>query len=83
MVGSSKWDGQPHAPYHHDRSRLLAENMDPHLAGLIRRIAGHLGNDNRVVEAIQPTPEMFRILVKLVDMQYKTPLITDTGSPEG
>ena len=62
---------QAHALYHDDRSKPPAAHSDPHLVDMISRMARHLGNDNRVVEAIAPTPEMFRILVKLADMQFR------------
>lgn len=57
--------------YHQGRSKPLGYPVDPHFAGLVRQMAIHLGNDNYVVETIKPTPEMFRMLVKLVDMQLR------------
>lgn len=47
------------------------KSIDSHLCNLLNMIIKHLGNDNRVVDAIKPTPEMFRILVKIVDMEFR------------
>ncbi|HHX75244.1 MAG TPA: gamma-glutamylcyclotransferase [Firmicutes bacterium] len=54
--------------YHYN---LHNEYQDTYFSDLIRRLAIHLGDDNDIVENIKPTPEMFRILVKLTDMYIR------------
>ena len=54
--------------YHYD---LYSDYQDIYFADLIREMAIHLGDDNDIAENIKPTPEMFRILVKLTDMYLR------------
>ena len=71
---------EPHL-YHQGRSKPLGYPIESLFAGLIRQMAIHLGNDNQRTEIIQPTPEMFRLLVKLIDMQLRDVLDYGYGIP--
>jgi len=67
--------------YHQGRSKPLWYPIESLFAGLIRKMAIHLGNDNQRTKTIQPTPEMFRLLVKLIDMQLRDVLDYGYGIP--
>ncbi len=52
--------------YQDTKTDFIIQN--PELYQLLKQIAIHLGNDNDIVNTISPSPEDFRLVVKLVEI---------------
>jgi len=66
---------RPNSLYHSEYSQETQfMRMNPELYHLLRQMATYLGNDNHVAETVQPTPEMFRLLVKCTELAARDEL---------
>lgn len=69
--------------YHFKLSHDVKDRSTAYFEQVINQMAVHLGNDNKLVDTISPTPEMFRILVKLTDMHLRDVLDYGHAIPRG
>lgn len=58
--------------YHNTKTDFINQNSE--LYQLLKQITTHLGNDNDIVNTISPSPEDFRLVVKLVEIAARDEL---------
>ena len=70
--------------YHgYGKSETEFIKQNPEFYGLLRQMALYFGDDNEKVETAQPTPEMFRLLVKCAEIAARGELDFGHSIPRG
>jgi cation transport regulator ChaC len=77
-------NAQQNTLYHHyDKQSTEFMRDNPELYNVLKQMALFFGDDNEKVETVQPTPEMFRLLVKCTELAARGKLDFGHMIPRG